>query len=83
LKEQQEILDRVRKQINEKPTKVLSFKAELLAQFPGKDNAGIRQLIRECRNSRQIRLLSKSDVFTNLGRAKLEIIAQAFNRPVS
>ena len=46
LKEQQEILDRVRKQINEKPAKVLSFKAELLVQFPGKDNAGIRQLIR-------------------------------------
>jgi hypothetical protein len=83
LNEEQAKLDNIRKQLNEKPAKVLSFKKELLFQFPGKDNEGIRRLIRECRNSRQIRLLSKSVAFTELGRSKLEIVAEAFDRPVS
>lgn len=80
LKEQQDILDKVRRQINEKPAKVLSFKQEILAQFPGDSSAGIRATLRDCSNSRQIRLLSKSVAFTDLGRAKLEIVAQAFDR---
>ena len=82
LKAQQDILDKLRKQINE-PAKALSFKQEVLAQFPGDSNAGIRAMLRDCRNSRQIRLIAKSVALTDLAKCKLEILAKAFDRPVS
>jgi hypothetical protein len=74
-------LDEIRRQVNAKPPKVLSFEQEIRAQFPRKDNAGVRRLLREASSSRQIRLMAKSCAFTELGREKLEIVAEAFDRP--
>ncbi len=77
---EQKNLDEVRRQINAKPPKVLSFEQELRAQFPGKESAGIRQMIRKANSSEKIRLLAKSVAFTELSRTKLEIVAEAFDR---
>ena len=82
LEQEQANLDEIRRQVNAKPPKALTFEQEVRAQFPGKDNAGVRRLLREASSSRQIRLMSKSIAFTELGRAKLEIVAEAMDRPV-
>jgi hypothetical protein len=65
-----------------KNTQVLTFEQEVRAQFSGEENAGIRRVLRETHNSREIRLIAKSIAFTELGRAKLEIVAEAVDRPV-
>jgi len=39
LEKEQANLDEIRRQINSKPPKALSFEQEVRAQFPGKDNA--------------------------------------------
>lgn len=82
LDKEQEKLDEIRRQVNAKPPKVLSFEQEVRTQFPGNENAGIRRVLRETHNSREIRLMAKSIAFTELGRTKLEIVAEAADRPV-
>lgn len=78
---EQKILDEIRRQVKPaKPPKVLTFEQEIRAQFPGKDNAGVRRLIRDSSGSRSIRLLARSVAFTELGRAKLELVAKACDR---
>lgn len=80
LVEMEEKINELRRQINSKPVKQRSFEQEVREQFAGKDNAGIRKLLRAANNSRQIRLLANSVSFTEMGKAKLEAIAQAFDR---
>jgi hypothetical protein len=80
LEKQQVMLDELRRQINAKPLTRRSFEHELRAQFSGSDNIGLRKIIRDCTSSKQIRLLAKSVALTELGRNKIEIVADAFDR---
>jgi len=77
------VLLEIQRQLNTpppKPPKLLSFEEELRLQFPGPDNKGMRVILRECRNSRQITLMSSSPAFSTEAKRKLKLVAEAFHR---
>lgn len=81
-KEYKHLLE-IQRQLNApppKPPKLLSFEEELRLQFPGPDNRGMRVILRECRNSRQIILMSRSSSFSSETKKKLKLVAEAFHR---
>lgn len=73
-------LAEIRKQIGPpaKQKKLPTFRQELVAQFPGDENAALRRMIRDCNNSRNI--LKLSGAFTEDARIRLAIVAAAFDR---
>lgn len=72
----------IRKQLGPKPKekKLPTFRQELIAQFPGKDNAMLRRLINDCNSARNILKFSGAMAFTDDARKKLALVAAAFDR---
>lgn len=73
-----ELLTKILEEIEQPPE--ITFAKELSMILPGKNNKGLRMLIRRCKNTDDILALSRSSAFTAKGKSKLEQVVWAFER---
>jgi hypothetical protein len=77
LEKEQAVLDEIRRQLEDRPVKALTFEQVLRKNFPGPAHALLRRVIRASTSSSQIRDLIRTR-FSDAGRDKLEEAATAF-----
>jgi hypothetical protein len=82
LEEEQAKLDEVRRQVEGRPLKVMTFEQILRKNFPGQGNSLLRRIIRSSTSAHQIRDLIRTR-FSDVDQDKLEAAAQAFENRIT